>query len=46
MVAVPIVMPVDWSGFASILNVLGIAGLFGGITGLMLAIQKWASWKE
>lgn len=46
MVAVPMVMPIDWTGFSTIFNSLGIALLFGGISGLLLAIQKWASWKE
>lgn len=46
MVAVPLVMPVEWSGFASIVNSLAIAGTFGGGVGLLLAIQKWASWTE
>lgn len=46
MVAVPIVVPVEWGGFLGILNMLGIAGTFGGMVGLMLAIQKWASWTD
>jgi hypothetical protein len=46
MVAVPIVMPATWSGFGSIANSLGIAGVFGGGVGLLLAIQKWSNWKD
>lgn len=46
MIAVPIIMPSDWSGFFPILNALGIAALFGGMVGILLAAQKWASWKD
>lgn len=46
MVAVPIIMPVEWQGFREIVNNLLIAGCFGGGVGLLLALQKWASWQE
>lgn len=46
MTAVPIIMPSDWSGFFPILNALAIAGVFGGMVGILLAVQKWASWKD
>ena len=38
--------PTIWSDFSSIFNALGIAAVSGAITGLLLALQKWASWKE
>ena len=46
MTAVPVIMPSDWSGFLPILNALAIAGVFGGMVGVLLAIEKWASWKD
>lgn len=38
--------PKMWSDFIGILNMLAIAGLFGALNGLLLALNKWASWKE
>lgn len=38
--------PTMWSDFNSIFNSLAIAGLFGAINGALLALNKWASWKE
>ena len=46
MILVPLVMPTSWHGFKEIFNNLGIAACFGSITGLILAVQKWASWKD
>ena len=46
MTAVPVIMPSDWSGFFPILNAFAIAGVFGGMVGVLLAIEKWASWKD
>lgn len=46
MVMVQFVQPTVWSDFGSIFNSLGIAGSFGAMTGLLLALQKWASWQE
>ena len=46
MVAVPLVMPKEWIGFSDLAQNLLIAGTFGGGVGLLLAIQKWASWEE
>jgi small-conductance mechanosensitive channel len=39
-----VVVPVstgDWSSLLTYLNMLGLAISFGGITGLILAIDKW-----
>jgi uncharacterized membrane protein len=41
---VALTQPTAWSDFSSLLNTLGMACAFGGITGLLLALQKWASW--
>lgn len=38
--------PSMWSDFIGILNMLAMAGLFGALNGLLLALNKWASWKE
>lgn len=38
--------PAIWSDFSTILTSLGVAGTAGAIGGLILALQKWASWKE
>lgn len=46
MAVVTINMPTAWSGFVQIFNSLGIAALFGAITGLLLALEKWATWTE
>jgi hypothetical protein len=46
MVAVPLIMPTEWKGFSEIAHNLLIAGSFGGGVGLLLALQKWASWTE
>jgi len=35
-----------WANFTSILDALLIVGLTGGISGLLLALQKWATWVE
>ena len=43
---ITIATPDLWSGFVPILNSLAIAGMAGGLNGLLLALQKWASWKE
>ena len=46
MVAVPLVMPKEWAGFTDLAQSLLMAGAFGGGVGLLLALQKWASWEE
>ena len=38
--------PTVWLDFSLIFNALGVAAVAGAITGLLLAIQKWASWEE
>ena len=46
MAMVTINQPSVWSDFGSILNSLGLAATSGAITGLLLALQKWASWED
>jgi len=38
--------PSVWSDFKTILNALALAATFGALTGFLLALQKWASWKD
>jgi archaellum biogenesis protein FlaJ (TadC family) len=46
MMLVSLVMPSTWSGFLPLLQALAIAGTFGALTGLLLAVEKWASWED
>jgi len=38
--------PTIWSDFSSIFSSLGMAGLFGAINGLLLALNKAYTWEE
>lgn len=46
MSLVTISQPSVWSDFNTILSSLAIAGLYGGLTGTLLALQKLASWED
>jgi hypothetical protein len=46
MLMVSITQPTAWVDFNSLLNSLGLACAFGGITGFLLALQKWVSWED
>lgn len=46
MALVTIEQPKVWTDFGPLLSSLGIAGLFGAISGLILAIEKWATWTK
>lgn len=46
MSLVTMVTPSVWSDFNSILGSLAMAGLFGAINGLLLALNKAYAWKE
>lgn len=46
MTLVSLATPVVWSDFKAILFSLAIAGVFGGLTGLLLALEKWSSWVD
>lgn len=39
-------VPMIWSDFYTVLNALAIAGVAGAIGGILLALQKWASWED
>ena len=43
---VTLVTPSTWSDFSGIFSTLGVAGIFGAINGLLLALNKWVNWKE
>lgn len=43
---VVITQPEVWSDFNGILASLGLSATFGALTGLLLALQKWASWVD
>lgn len=46
--AIPIlgVTVTNWTDFGVFLNSLAIAGLFGGVTGLILASEKAYNWED
>ncbi len=46
MAKVSFVQPQIWSDFHSILMNLGIAGAYGALVGLLLALEKWANWTD
>jgi len=46
MALVTIKQPAVWTEFIPLLNSLGLAAATGGLTGLLLALQKWGSWKD
>jgi hypothetical protein len=41
-----IVMPKNWAEISTVLAMVTFACLAGGITGVILALQKWYSWKD
>lgn len=46
MIGVAIFVPKDFTELKTILVALLLAGIAGGINGLLLAIQKWVSWDD
>lgn len=46
MLAVVIISPASWGEVWLWLNGLAISGFIGGVSGLLLALQKWASWED
>lgn len=46
MLAITISAPSTWSEMVTIFNNLLLAGGFGAITGLLMALDKWARWDE
>ena len=43
---VTITMPQNWTEIPTILSMLSLAALYGGVTGIIMAGQKWYSWTE
>lgn len=43
---VSLTQPTAWSDFNSMLNSLGLALAYGALSGLLLALQKWATWVD
>jgi len=41
-----IVMPRNWTDLTTVLAMVSFACLAGGITGVLMALQKFQSWKE
>lgn len=46
MVAVTYLVPTTWEQIGTTLNMLAIVAVAGGIGGLVLALNKWVSWKD
>jgi xanthosine utilization system XapX-like protein len=46
MLMVTVSAPTNWTELKSVGIILIVSGVFGGINGLLLAIEKWASWEE
>lgn len=46
MSLVTVAQPKSLTDLAIFLNALGVAALFGGINGALLALQKWYSWVD
>lgn len=44
--AVQLVQPTSWSEIPVMLSNLGLALVYGAITGLVLALLKYVDWKE
>lgn len=43
---VGLTQPTAWVDFNSMFHSLLLAGAYGALTGLILALQKWASWTD
>lgn len=46
MIMVSVAAPSNWTELSSAGVILAVSGIYGGINGLILALQKWVSWKE
>lgn len=38
--------PAVWSDFTKMLSGVGVSIVYGAITGLLLALQKWSNWSD
>jgi formate/nitrite transporter FocA (FNT family) len=43
---ITIAMPQNWTEVPMLLSMLALSAMYGGLTGVIMAGQKWASWKE
>ena len=43
---ITIAMPQNWTEVPILLSMLALAGMYGGLTGVIMAGQKWYSWKD
>jgi len=41
-----IAIPQNWTEVPQLLSMLTLAALYGGLTGVIMAGQKWYSWKD
>jgi hypothetical protein len=39
-------VPTNWLELKNFLALVAVAGTFGAVNGVLLALQKWYSWKE
>jgi hypothetical protein len=39
-----VVVPKSWQEMSTILTMLSIAGLYGGVSGVILGFEKWWNW--
>lgn len=46
MIMISVVAPTNWTQLITVVNILAVAGIFGGINGVLLAGQKWYSWTD
>ena len=46
MIMVSLNTPSTWGDMSMLINSLALAGTFGGVTGFLLALQKWAIWND
>jgi len=38
--------PANWTEVPQLLSMISLAAVYGGLTGIIMAGQKWYSWKE
>jgi len=43
---ITIAMPQNWTEVPALLSMISLAALYGAVTGIIMAGQKWYSWTE
>ena len=43
---ITLAMPQNWTEVPALLSMLSLACLYGALTGIIMAGQKWYSWKD